>query len=97
MVAEYRQLKASQPDDYDYGENQLNVLGYQLMAREMVDEAVAVFELNVEMFPEASNPIDSLGEAYLVAGRRELWRLLALLAIAVLLGEWFAWNRRRAA
>ncbi|MBW2254229.1 MAG: VWA domain-containing protein [Deltaproteobacteria bacterium] len=32
-----------------------------------------------------------------VVGRRELWRLLALLAIAVLLGEWFAWNRRRSA
>jgi len=32
-----------------------------------------------------------------VAGRRELWRFLVLLAIAALLGEWFAWNRRRAA
>ena len=32
---------------------------------------LAVFELNVEAFPEASNPYDSLGEAYMVAGRRE--------------------------
>lgn len=32
-----------------------------------------------------------------VAGRRELWRPLALLALLVLLGEWLAWHRRRTA
>jgi glyoxylase-like metal-dependent hydrolase (beta-lactamase superfamily II) len=71
-IAEYRRLKTEQPEDFDFGEGQLNALGYQLLAREMLAEAVAVFELNVEMFPEASNPYDSLGEAYLAAGRREL-------------------------
>jgi hypothetical protein len=32
-----------------------------------------------------------------VAGRRELWRPLALAALAFLLIEWAAWSRRRAA
>ena len=71
-IAEYRRLKTEQPGEFDFGEGQLNALGYQLLARGMLDEAVAVFKLNVEMFPEASNPYDSLGEAYLAAGRREL-------------------------
>ncbi len=30
------------------------------------------------------------------AGRREIWRELALVAIGFLLLEWFVWNRRRA-
>lgn len=32
-----------------------------------------------------------------VGGRQELWRYLLLLALAVLVIEWFVWNRRRAA
>jgi cytochrome c-type biogenesis protein CcmH/NrfG len=35
----------------------------------MVDEAVAVLELNVEVYPGSFNPHDSLGEAYMTAGR----------------------------
>ena len=31
-----------------------------------------IFKLNVEAFPEAFNPHDSLGEAYMVAGQKEL-------------------------
>jgi hypothetical protein len=30
-----------------------------------------------------------------IAGRKEIWRELSLLAIAVLMIEWFAWNRRK--
>jgi tetratricopeptide (TPR) repeat protein len=71
-VAEYRRLVAEEPDAWSFGEDQLNALGYQLLARERVEEAIAIFELNVEAFPEASNPYDSLGEAYMTAGRTEL-------------------------
>jgi glyoxylase-like metal-dependent hydrolase (beta-lactamase superfamily II) len=71
-VARYHRLKEERPDDYDFGENQLNMLGYQLLARSMVSEALEVFKLNVAAFPEAFNPYDSLGEAYLAAGNTEL-------------------------
>lgn len=30
-----------------------------------------------------------------IAGRKEIWRELSLVAIAVLMLEWFAWNRRK--
>jgi len=68
-VARYRELSASQPTSFDFGENQLNMLGYQLLQRGMIDEAIVVLELNVEIYPESFNPHDSLGEAYMTAGR----------------------------
>ena len=71
-IARYRQLRAAEPEAFDFGENQLNALGYQLLQRQMVDQAIAIFELNVEAFPDAFNPYDSLGEAYAAAGKTEL-------------------------
>ncbi len=71
-VARYRELKANEPDAYDFGESELNGLGYYYLGRGEIDTAIRIFQLNVEMFPEAFNPYDSLGEAYLEAGNREL-------------------------
>ncbi len=71
-IAHYRELKETQPDTFDFGENELNGLGYFYLGEGDLDTAIRVFQLNVEMFPEASNPYDSLGEAYLEAGNREL-------------------------
>jgi cytochrome c-type biogenesis protein CcmH/NrfG len=33
-----------------------------------VQDAIAIFRLNVAEYPDASNPYDSLGEAHLAAG-----------------------------
>ncbi len=69
-VARYRQLKATEAEGYDFHERELNNVGYQLLAAGKVDAAVAVFTLNVEMFPTSSNPYDSLGEALAAAGKK---------------------------
>jgi tetratricopeptide (TPR) repeat protein len=51
----------------------VNRLGYHLLASwELYDEAIAVFELNVEWEPETPNVHDSLGEAHMLAGNRGL-------------------------
>jgi len=71
-VKQYRELKATQAANYDFGENELNMLGYQLLGAKKTKEAIEIFKLNVEMHPQAANPYDSLGEAYLQAGEREL-------------------------
>jgi CubicO group peptidase (beta-lactamase class C family) len=71
-IEEYRRLKAEQPDDYEFGERELNLLGYALLGDDKTDAAIKIFQLNVESFPEASNPYDSLAEAYMAAGNKEL-------------------------
>ena len=71
-VKQYRDIKASNSKEYDLGEEQLNTVGYQLMRGGKLKEAGEIFKLNVEMFPQSSNPYDSLGEYYANAGEKDL-------------------------
>ena len=52
-------------------EARVNGLGYWLYRKERLDEAIALFELNVELYPDSWNVHDSLGEAQLAKGLRE--------------------------
>ena len=70
-VTRYRKLKKEEPENWSFAENELNMFGYQLLARERVDDAIAILELNVEAYPEGFNTYDSLGEAFAIAGRTE--------------------------
>jgi tetratricopeptide (TPR) repeat protein len=70
-LALYQELKATQPAEA-FHENLLNSLGYQLLRSDRIDDAIAVFRLNIEEYPDAWNPYDSMGEAYMVAGQLEL-------------------------
>jgi CubicO group peptidase (beta-lactamase class C family)/predicted negative regulator of RcsB-dependent stress response len=47
----------------------VNAAGYTLLEEERTDAAIGVFELNTRLFPEAFNAWDSLGEAYMTAGK----------------------------
>jgi CubicO group peptidase (beta-lactamase class C family) len=67
-IALYRKTRTDDPDSYDFSEGILNRLGYDYLQQDKIDIALQIFKLNVEMFPEASNPYDSLGEAYLKKG-----------------------------
>ena len=71
-IAQYQQLKREQPDSYDLSENMLNMLGYQLLWREMTEAAIEVHKLNTQAYPDSANPYDSLGEAYEASGQVEL-------------------------
>ncbi len=51
-----------------FRESWVNQLGYRLLRMNKLDDAVAVFELNVEVYPTSSNVYDSLGEAYMKRG-----------------------------
>ncbi len=50
----------------------LNQLGYNLMADKKLDEAIKVFQLNTQEYPQGWNCYDSLAEAYMNAGQKEL-------------------------
>jgi hypothetical protein len=66
-VARYRELleKYGRPAIPEFN---LNSLGYFLLGSGKHAEAIAVFSLAVEAFPESGNAYDSLAEAYATAG-----------------------------
>jgi predicted alpha/beta superfamily hydrolase len=53
-------------------ENLLNQFGYGLMGRKKLDEALSVFQHNVELYPDSANVYDSLGEGYENAGKLDV-------------------------
>ena len=71
-INQYRELKEKEPQKYDFGEEQLNNLGYYLIGMKKLQEAIEILKLNVEMFPNSANVYDSLGEAYMDDGKKEL-------------------------
>ena len=66
----YRQMQQRYPAEF-FRERILNALGYEQLNSKHIQEAIALFKLNVEMYPNSFNTYDSLGEAYMVAGERE--------------------------
>jgi CubicO group peptidase (beta-lactamase class C family) len=71
-IAQYRQLKSSQPTGYDFSEAQLNMFGYLLVRQQRLEDAIEILKLNVEMFPASFNTYDSLAEAFMISGNKEL-------------------------
>jgi tetratricopeptide (TPR) repeat protein len=66
LAAKFQKMKAAEPGDIN--EDTLNALGYDLLQKGEARDAVSVFTLNVEMFPEYANGFDSLGDAWLKIG-----------------------------
>ena len=67
-LAEYRRLKSVGFGALFVDEGDLNGLGYALMGQQKMTEAIAIFGLIVEAWPQSANAYDSLGEAYARAG-----------------------------
>jgi CubicO group peptidase (beta-lactamase class C family) len=53
-------------------ESTVNSVGSSLLRKKQNDDAVLVFQKNVELHPDSSNAYDSLGEAYMDVGQKEL-------------------------
>jgi CubicO group peptidase (beta-lactamase class C family) len=68
----YKKIKREKPDDNAVAEGRLNYIGYSLLEQKNIAAAIAVFKVNVEMYPQSSNVYDSLGEAYMANGEKEL-------------------------
>lgn len=65
---QYYRLHASQPKTYNFDEDELNTLGYDLLRTHDYHSAIRVLQLNTETYPTSANTWDSLGEAYMDAG-----------------------------
>jgi glyoxylase-like metal-dependent hydrolase (beta-lactamase superfamily II) len=58
---------AKQPK-YFFLEAEINAQGYRFLQEDKTAQALALFKVNVELFPDAWNAYDSLGEALLKSG-----------------------------
>jgi CubicO group peptidase (beta-lactamase class C family) len=68
----YRKIQKATPKNIAVAENRLNNLGYTLKQQKKLPEAIALFKLNVEFYPNAWNVYDSLAEAYMNSGENQL-------------------------
>lgn len=57
---------------YDFTERSLNEFGASLMAKGKSEDAVRVFQLNVQQNPNSSLAYSSLADAYAAAGQKDL-------------------------
>lgn len=56
----------------DISEGFINSTGYRLMGQNKLADAIRIFQLNVALYPRSWNVYDSLGEAYMNQGDKEL-------------------------
>jgi CubicO group peptidase (beta-lactamase class C family) len=67
----YKDLKEEEKDIFDFNERDLNSLGYYYLRNERYEEAIKIFQLNIEEYPKSYNTYDSMGEAHMVSGNKE--------------------------
>ncbi|HZQ21591.1 MAG TPA: DUF2306 domain-containing protein [Terriglobales bacterium] len=67
-VKQYHDLKSTEPATYNFDEPELNSLGYQMIRAKKFQDAIRIFQLNIEAYPQSSNAYDSLAEGYLDLG-----------------------------
>jgi len=53
-------------------ENNINEVGYKLLEEKKFEDAIDIFKKNVKLYPKSSNVYDSLGEAHMKNGDKEL-------------------------
>jgi len=73
VITRYSELKtAGSSSPYALDENTLIGPGYHFLFAGQTDAAIQIFQLEVKDYPKFWNAYDSLGEAYLKAGQKEL-------------------------
>ncbi|ASZ12217.1 serine hydrolase [Chitinophaga pendula] len=72
FFARYHALKKSHGVQYNFdAESLLNGIGYYLLRKDRVDDAITVFTYNTRLYPMSGNVFDSLGEAYYKKGDKK--------------------------
>ncbi len=71
-LQEYREWRKGRKADEVVDESQMNRIGYNLIGMKKLKDAIEVLKLNVDDYPQSFNTYDSLGEAYMTNGDKEL-------------------------
>jgi tetratricopeptide (TPR) repeat protein len=70
FLNKYKAFKADPKNRFADTETQMNALGYNLLQAQRAAEAIEIFKLNTEAYPNSANVFDSLAEAYLAGGNK---------------------------
>ena len=68
----FKKARKRDPRAILFQEATLNNLGYRLIQKGRVQDAISIFRLNTEAYPQGFNTYDSLAEAYMLKGDRKL-------------------------
>jgi len=71
-VNKFKEVQSKKDAKYYFDEAEFNQTGYRLMREGRGKEAIEIFKMNVELFPNSWNVYDSLGESYMNDGQNEL-------------------------
>jgi len=66
----YQDITKNRKSEFDFNEQDINSLGYTYVEKN-IDAALAIFKMNVELFPNSWNVYDSYGEALLKNGQKD--------------------------
>jgi 3-oxoadipate enol-lactonase len=68
----FQKHREGEPNCTIFDEVEMNALGYSYLGKNNTEEAIKLFTLNTIAYPQSANVYDSLGEAYMKAGKKEL-------------------------
>jgi len=68
----FHETREHNPQAFLFPESVLNQLGYSRLTARAFDDAVGLFKLNAEAYPASANAQDSLSDAYLARGQKDL-------------------------
>ncbi len=71
-VEEYKRLRKNFFNEYDFSESQLNTLGNYLISTNRLNEAVEIFKLNLDYFPDSWFIYTRLGETFIRGKQKEM-------------------------
>jgi len=69
-ATQYRRLSEERPSRYNFREAELDRLASELLEKRKMAEAIAILRLNTEHFPQSYAAFESLGDAYVAAGKK---------------------------
>jgi len=72
LLSEFKKLREGEKNKYFFIEGNFNAIANGLISYNLIKEAIEIFRITVELFPESWNAYESLGEAYMKAGNKEL-------------------------